>query len=121
MVAFSVSTVLGFLAGLGIGGGSLLILYLTIILDMAYPVAKIYNLIFFIPSAIISSVFRKKQGTLPLRKVFPGVIAGCITAAIFSFFSHSFSLPLLKKLFGGLLIITGLREMMYKDKDKSTN
>ena len=50
-----------------------------------------------------------------------GVIAGCITAAIFSFFSHSFSLPLLKKLFGGLLIITGLREMMYKDKDKSTN
>ncbi|MBO5050119.1 MAG: TSUP family transporter [Oscillospiraceae bacterium] len=121
MVAFFVSTVLGFLAGLGIGGGSLLILYLTLMLDMAYPVAKIYNLLFFIPSAIISSVFRKKQGTLPLGKVLPAVIAGCIASAVFSFFSSSFPLNLLKKLFGGLLIITGTREILYKDKSNNTN
>lgn len=121
MVAFFVSTLLGFLAGLGIGGGSLLILYLTLMLDMAYPVAKIYNLLFFIPSAIISSVFRKKQGTLSLGKVLPAVIAGCIASAVFSVFSHSFSLGILKKLFGGLLIITGFREILYKEKPKNAD
>jgi len=42
-VAVLVGLVLGFLAGLGVGGGSLLILWLTMVLQMPYPQARTIN------------------------------------------------------------------------------
>lgn len=115
-IALLVSTVLGFLAGLGVGGGSLLILWLTLILHIDQGQARIMNLMFFIPAAIISCLFRWKQGTLSLKKVLPAIIAACITAGVFSYISHHMDMNILKKLFGGLLLITGLREILYKPK-----
>lgn len=113
-VAFAVSVILGFLAGLGVGGGSLLVLWLTLVLEMPHPQARIINLLFFIPSAVISSLFRWKQGKLDYKKVFPAVIAGCIAAGVFSFLGRYIELAFLKKLFGILLLVTGLRELFYR-------
>ena len=61
IVSVIVSSVLGFLAGIGVGGGSLLILWLTLVLQMEYPQARIINLLFFLPSAIVASLFRWKH------------------------------------------------------------
>ncbi len=116
-IALAVSTVLGFLAGLGVGGGSLLILWLTLILNVAQGQARIMNLMFFIPAAIISCLFRWKQGSLNLKKVLPAILAACITAGIFSFVSHHLDIHVLKKLFGGLLLLTAVREIFYKPKE----
>lgn len=117
-IAFLVSAVLGFLAGLGVGGGSLLVLWLTLVVGMEHPYARILNLLFFIPAAVISSLFRWKQGSLNYKKVFPAVVVGCLAAALFSWLSHYLELSFLKKLFGGLLLITGIREIFYKPKRK---
>ena len=115
-VCIIVGTALGFLAGLGVGGGSLLILWLTTVLNIEHPVARSINLMFFIPSAIIASVFRWKQGTLNIKKVLPAIITGCIAAACFSFISKKLDISALKKLFGILLLITGLREVLYRPR-----
>ena len=117
-VALTVSTVLGFLAGIGVGGGSLLIMWLTLVVGMVHTSARLLNLLFFLPSAIIASLFRWKQGSLDIKKIFPAVVAGCIAAAAGSYCSTALNLSLLKKLFGGLLILTGIRELMYKSKKK---
>lgn len=117
-VVLAVGTVLGFLAGIGVGGGSLLILWLTLVLGMDHPQARIINLLFFLPSAIVASIFRWKQGKLEIKKVLPAIIAGCIAAGVCSFLSSSMDIALLKKLFGGLLIITGIRELMYKPRTR---
>ncbi len=117
-VALAVSVFLGFLAGLGVGGGSLLVLWLTLIVGVEHPQARIINLMFFIPAAIITSVFRWKQGSLDLKKVLPAILAGCIAAAGFSWLTRYLELELLKKLFGGLLLIAGIRELLYKEKQK---
>ena len=117
-VMLLIGTVLGFLAGLGIGGGSLLILWLTMVLDMEPLTARAINLLFFLPAAIIACLFRKKQGQLQLKTVFPAMIAGCTAAAVFSFLGLVLDVSLLKKLFGGLLIVTGLHELFYKQKKK---
>jgi uncharacterized membrane protein YfcA len=111
-----VGTVLGFLSGLGIGGGSLLILWLTLVLNLDPQTARGINLLFFLPSALIAGYFRWKQGSVNLLKLLPGMIAGCIAAFLFSRLSGSMDTSLLKKLFGGLLVITGLREIFYKSK-----
>ncbi len=108
-----VGTVLGFLAGLGVGGGSLLILWLTLVLGMAQNDARILNLLFFLPSALIATIFRKKQGSLNLKKIFPAIITGCVFAGIFSILAKNADLAFLKKAFGILLLFTGIREILY--------
>ena len=83
-VILIVSTLLGFLAGLGIGGGSLLVLWLTLVIGMDPATVRGINLLFFLPSAAISIVFRWKQGVIRWQKILPAIIAGCITALGFS-------------------------------------
>lgn len=117
-VVLIVGTVLGFLAGIGVGGGSLLILWLTLVLGIDHPQARLINLLFFLPSALIASFFRWKQGKLDIRKVLPAIIAGCAAAGVCSFFSARMDMDILKKLFGGLLLITGVRELLYRPAEK---
>ena len=127
-VALIVGTVLGFLTGLGVGGGSLLILWLTLALEM--PQTEPYrrqrqmcirdrgiNLLFFLPSAMIACYLRWKQGAVTLRKVLPAILTGCAAAAVFSFISTRMDLDILKKLFGVLLLATGIRELCYRPKN----
>ena len=116
-VALGVGTALGFLSGLGIGGGSLLILWLTMVLGMGQETARGINLLFFLPAAAVACCFRWKQGAVKLRKVLPAIAAGCISTAAGSFIGMNLDTELLKKLFGGLLLLTGLRELLYKPKN----
>ena len=111
--------VFGFLAGIGVGGGSLLVLWLTVVLGTDQETARSINLLFFIPSALIACFFRWKQNVLKWKAVLPAIAAGCLSAALFSWLGTGMDTGLLKKLFGGLLIITGLRELFYRQKKAS--
>lgn len=115
-VALIVGTVLGFLTGLGVGGGSLLILWLTLVLEMSQTAARGINLLFFLPSAAISCYLRWKQGAVTLKKVLPAILTGCAAAAVFSLISTRMDLEILRKLFGVLLLATGIRELCYRPK-----
>ncbi len=116
-VSLLAGALLSFLAGLGVGGGSLLMLWLTLILGIEHNIARSINLLFFIPTAIIASFFRWKQGSLEIKKILPAVICGCLSAAVFAFLSKTVDIELIKKLFGGLLLITGLRELFYRPRN----
>jgi len=112
-VALLAGIVLGYLAGLGVGGGSLLILWLTLVLQIPNESARLINLMFFISAAGTVSLFRWKQGTLQLKKILPAILAGSIAAGIFSWIGLHLDAGLLKKLFGILLLFTGVRELLY--------
>ena len=114
-------TVLGTLAGLGVGGGTLLVLWLTLVLHMQPQQARIINLLFFIPCAVISTLIRRKQGAVDFKLLLPGIIAGCLSAAIFSIIGRSLDLAILKKLFGVLLLATGVKELLYKPDQRRRN
>lgn len=115
-VAIIVGILLGYLAGLGVGGGSLLILWLTLVLDMDPSAARAINLMFFIAAAGAVSIFRWKQGTLKLSAILPGIIAGCCAAGVFSLLAGKIDTHWLKKLFGILLITTGIKELLYRPR-----
>ena len=114
---FPVAIVLGFLAGLGVGGGSLLMLWLTMVVGLEYGQARIINLLFFLPSALIATVFHHKEGRISIKKIQPAIITGCIAAALFSFIGQRIDTTILKKSFGGLLLLTGLRELFYRPRN----
>ena len=116
MTEIIVGAVLGFLSGIGVGGGSLLILWLTLVMGMEPAAARVINLLFFLPSAVITICFRRKQGFLPWKKILPAILAGCIAALGFSWLGGYFDVTILKKLFGIILIGTGLRELLYRPR-----
>lgn len=115
-IAVLAGILLGFLSGLGIGGGSLLMLWLTLVLGTDHTSARGINLLFFIPSALIACLFRWRQGSIKWKQVLPAIIGGCAAAAGFSWLSVYLDTAAIKKMFGILLIATGLRELFYRPR-----
>ena len=120
-VSIFVGTLLGFLSGLGIGGGSLLIIWLTVVLGTNPLAARSMNLLFFIPSALIVCFLRVNQKQLHIKPLLPAILAGCTAAGIFSWISTTVDVEILKKLFGTVLIAAGLRELFYRKKEKGSS
>ena len=118
-ISLPVSVILGLLSGLGTGGGSLLILWLTVVLGMDPRTARVINLLFFLPAALVSTLLRWKQSVLDLKAILPAILAGCAGAVAGAWIGTILDLAILEKLFGGLLIFTGIRELLYKPKHKS--
>ena len=112
-VILIVGTVLGFLTGLGIGGGSLLMVWLTAVLGMPTLTARGINLLFYLPGAIIAICFRKKQGRIQWRNVLPPAIAGCAAAAVCSYFSTTVDNSICRTIFGIILIAAGIKELLW--------
>ena len=115
-IAILVGTILGFFTGLGTGGGSLLVLWLTLVLEKDPDQARLINLMFFLPAAIIASVFHWRQGSVPLRKLLLPAAAGCAAAGIFALIGQKMNTESLQKLFGVLLLCIGLRELFYRPR-----
>lgn len=109
-----IGTVLGFLSGLGIGGGSLLILYLTMVEGMGQEMARGINLLFYLPCAGIAAALRWRS--VDLHRLLPAILAGCAAAAVFTWVAGQADMESLQKWFGWLLIVTGLRELFYRSR-----
>lgn len=115
LLTLLISTLLGLLSGLGIGGGSLMILWLTLVEKLDFPDAKALNLLFFVPPAILSTLIRVFRKELSLKKILPAALAGSASAFVFSQLSSGWDASLLRRLFGVLLLFTAWKELRYKE------
>lgn len=111
MLILAIGTILGFLSGLGVGGGSLLMLWLTMVIGLDQSAARCINLLFFFPAALISSSFQLRQGAFDISDTLPAAIAGAVSAALCSVLLKGADLTFLRKCFGILWIFTGLYEL----------
>lgn len=116
ILAGLIGVTLGLLAGLGVGGGSLLILWLTLILQIDYAHARALNLLFFIVTASTVSLFRWRKGLLKWDVVLTAALPGCIFAVIFTLIGKVLDAALARKLLGILFLITGIRELFYRPR-----
>ena len=116
VIELLVGALTGVLAGMGIGGGTLLILWLTLAQNEDAGIAAGINLMFFIAAAGAVSIYRWRKGKLHLRAILPAIIAGCITAATASLLHSSVDQELARKAFGILLLIAGTKELLYRPK-----
>ena len=112
-----ISTVLGFLAGLGVGGGSLLMLWLLSVQQLSYPEARMINLIFFIPTAVITTVSSVKTNRLNLKKILPCIMCGITASLITAFIFHRINNQLLRTILSLFMIISVIRELTYRDRN----
>ncbi len=118
-VSLVASSILGVLSGLGVGGGSLLIIWLTLVCRQDYLTSKYINLMFFIPPALIATSIHLIRREISFKQLFPAAVAGCIAAAGFTVLSGGWNTDTLRKLFGGLLLLTAVRELKYKKQQNN--
>lgn len=111
-----VGCVLGFLSGLGVGGGSLLMLWLTQIVGTEQAGARLMNLMFFIPCALIASLFRWKQSKPDWPLILTAMGGGLLGALAGNFLHSRLDLELLQKMLGVLFLSCGIRELFYRDR-----
>ena len=116
-IAVLAGFLLGTMTGLGLGGGSLLMLWLTAALSVPPDTARQINLLFFFPTALVSCLIHLKQGILPLRKLFPARAAGCLAAAAASVLRGILNETAVKYLTAALFLSAGIRELFYRDRD----
>ena len=98
------------------GGGSLLMLWLTIVLGMEQEQARLMNLMFFIPCALSATLFRWKEGKLSMALTLAAIAGGCAGAFLGSAWRQHLDLEWMRKIFGGFFILCGLRELLYRPR-----
>lgn len=116
IIAMAAGILCGILSGFGIGGGSLLMVWMTAVLSMEQKAAQGINLLYFLPTAAAALIFHAKNRMICWQAVLPAAIAGCVTAAGGAWLASGLDVTLLRKLFGGFLILVGLSEIFGKKK-----
>ncbi|MBQ3357173.1 MAG: sulfite exporter TauE/SafE family protein [Oscillospiraceae bacterium] len=118
LIAGLAGTVCGVLSGLGIGGGTLLMVWMTAVMGIEQKSAQGVNLLFFLPTAACALGFHIKNRLIRPRVVLPAILAGCVSAAGAAFLATAMDTGVLRRLFGGFLIVVGLTELFGRQRDR---
>ncbi len=104
----------GIAASMGFGGGFVLIIYLTAFADVNQITAQGVNLLFFLPVAITSLVIHQKNGLIKWKVLLRLIPGGLLGIAAGSFIASHIEVDFLQKLFAGLLVFVGFKEVFHK-------
>lgn len=118
VLAVAAGLVCGVLSGWGIGGGSLLMVWMSAVLSMEQMAAQSVNLLYFLPTAAAALILHAKNRVIAWRAVLPAALAGALTAALGAWLAAGIDTALLRRLFGGFLILVGLSEIFLKGRGK---
>ena len=110
----------GVCASMGLGGGAVLIIYLTLFTDIDRVRAGGINLLFFIPISLLAVIIYAKRGEIKWRTVIPVALFGLLGAVAGLLLLNVLGGKLIGRIFGGSLVLLGLRETFSKSvaKDK---
>lgn len=100
----------GICASMGLGGGSILILYLTFFMGIDRIVAGGVNLLFFIPVAMVSVFMSVKAKSYKIKEVIPYALSGMIFSALGIYLAIYLKSKTVSFVFGIALLIMGIYE-----------
>lgn len=117
MLAVIFGAISGIVTGLGMGGGTVLILLLSLFMGLEQHIAQATNLVFFIPTSIAAILTNLKQKNVNLKLAINIASFGIIGAIIGAIISNNISSENLKKYFAIFIFIIALHEIyeLYKE------
>lgn len=95
----------GMVSGIGMGGGTVLILLLTIFMDTEQHIAQATNLVFFVPTSISAIIMNIREKNINLNIGIKVAIFGIIGAVVGSIISNRLEVNMLRKYFGFFLAL----------------
>lgn len=111
MLEVLIGIISGFVSGMGMGGGTILILCLSSFLQIEQHVAQATNLVFFIPTSIVAIITNIKQKYIDFKIAIPIAISGVIGAVVGSIISNKTDVKILKRCFGVFLALIAIWEI----------
>lgn len=113
-----ISSIAGFLSGavgaMGLGGGAVLLIYLTVFQHTPQFKAQGMNLIFFIPIAVLAVIIYAFKKEIKWKEILPLILGGLIGSGVGLMVSNAFGQDFVSKIFAVLLIALGLKELFAK-------
>ena len=104
--AFALAT--GVLSAWGVGGGTLLLVCMTLFLGVDHRTAQAVNLLFFLPTAGAGLYFHRKNGFLDKDVWRQAALPGAAASLAASLLAAAVDVSLLRKPFGIFLLYSGV-------------
>lgn len=107
----------GIITGLGMGGGTVLILLLSLFNGVEQHIAQATNLVFFIPTALAAIFMNLKQKNVDLKLAINISFFGILGAILGAVISNNINSENLRKYFAIFILIIALHEVyeLYKE------
>ncbi|MGN0469859.1 MAG: TSUP family transporter [Acutalibacteraceae bacterium] len=106
----------GILGAMGMGGGGVLVIVLTVFCGYEQTLAQGINLIFFVPCAVAAIIIYSYKKLIDWKIAIPFSVMGCIGAVVGSYLTSYFDNKTLSLIFGIMLLVIGVKELFSKTK-----
>lgn len=117
IISFIAAAISGVLSGWGVGGGTLLLIFMTAFQNIPAGEARVINLLYFLPTASGSLYGHLKNGFIDKKAFIFTAASGVCAAFAVSMLSENINTDLMRRLFGIFLIALGIRELFKKTPD----
>lgn len=118
MIIYLIGLLMGILSGMAIGGGTLLVPALVILLNTEQHTAQGICLAVFIPTAIVAVITHYKQKNINMRLAVYLALGSVAGAAVGATLANKLDAEILRNIFGIFLIIMGCYELLGKTKKR---
>ncbi|MDD3347453.1 sulfite exporter TauE/SafE family protein [Oscillibacter sp.] len=108
----------GIISAWGVGGGTLLLLVMTLFLGVDQRTAQGVNLLFFLPTAAGALLCHAKSGFLDKPTLSSAVPAALVTALLGAWISTGLEVEVLRKPFGVYLLLSGVSLILPRKRKK---
>ena len=120
LIPLLVGAATGVLSGFGVGGGTLLLVYMTTLAGLDQHLAQGINLLFFLPTAASALVCHARGGYLDkptLKSAVPLAVAAALAGA---WIATNLDVAVLRKPFGVYLLLSGVSLLWPQRRKKQT-
>ena len=104
------------LSAWGVGGGTLLLLIMTLFLEVDPTLAQGINLLYFLPTAAPGLFYHRKNGLLDASAIKTAAPWGAAAAILGAVIATTVDTAILRRPFGVYLIVMGLVTLFSKEK-----
>jgi len=112
MAAFFAGLITGVLSGFGVGGGTLLLIYMTTFAGVPQTLAQGINLLYFLPTAVMALPAHVKNGFIEKTVLLPAILSGLAGTVLTAWIATGLDVGQLHRYFGYFLIYVGISELL---------
>jgi len=117
-LTMGITFLLAALSGMGVGGGGLFVIYLSLFTDTPQLVAQGMNLLFFLFSSGASVTVHLRKRRICYSAVGVMALFGIVGALLGAYASAHLSGRLLRQIFGGMLVVSGILALRQKSGEE---
>ncbi len=117
LLPLAVGAATGILSGFGVGGGTLLLVYMTAFAGLDQHLAQGINLLYFLPAGLMALPSHVKNGYIQKPVLLPAILAGLVCAALAAWLATALDVAMLRKVFGGFLVLIGVMELFRRSPE----